>query len=497
MSDRPQPKAAQPGAVQPAAVRNFVRDFVELQPRGGVAAVTVSASEGRRVWTFAELAGAAAALTGVFASHGVRRGSTVLTLLGHRVEYVLSILACLRMGAAVLPCSEQLRPKDLELRLRQARPALVVCDVRNRAVLDEAAPDCPVIDVGDGIATPRGAPAPAVDLGPTDPAFVLFTSGTSGEPKLVTHGQRYVWGQRLQARDWLGARPGELVWSSAAPGWSKSARNTFIAPWLCGARALLQDARFDPSERLATMRREQVNVLCMAPTEYRLIAAHGPIENVPSLRRLVTAGEPLGSAATQTWREQTGLVIADGYGQTETGHLAGVRPGREAPAGSMGLPLPGIVMELVDGELTVDPQTVPTFFLGYGGEPVPAGPWHTGDRVRQDEHGWLYFEARVDDVILSAGYRIGPAEVELALSGHPAVREVAVIGVPDATRGEIVTAVVVLREGYVGSDKLVADLQAHAKAETAPYKYPRQVSFVDALPKTTSGKIHRAALRQP
>jgi acetyl-CoA synthetase len=421
----------------------------------------------------------------------------VLTLVGNRVEYVLSILACLRIGAAVLPCSEQLRPKDLGLRLRRASPALVVCDVRNRSVLDEAAPDCPVLAVGDGIAIPRGPVAPAVDLAPLDPAFVLFTSGTSGEPKLVTHAQRYVWGQRLQAREWLAARPGELVWSTAAPGWSKSARNTFIAPWLCGARALLQDGRFDPSERLATVRREQVNVLCMAPTEYRLIATHGPIAGMPSLRRLVTAGEALGSTATQTWRERTGLVIADGYGQTETGHLAGVRPGCNAPAGSMGRALPGIAIEIVDGELTVDPQTVPTFFLGYDGEPVPSGPWHTGDRVRQDEQGWLYFEARVDDVIVSAGYRIGPAEVELALSGHPAVREVAVIGVPDATRGEIVSAVVVLRDGYVASDALAADLQAHAKAETAPYKYPRQVSFVEALPKTNSGKIHRAALRQP
>jgi acetyl-CoA synthetase len=162
----------------------------------------------------------------------------------------------------------------------------------------------------------------------------------------------------------------------------------------------------------------------------------------------------------------------------------------------MGRPLPGVAVEIVAGELVVDPATVPTFFLGYdgGGQPLDQ-PWHTGDQVRQDADGWLYFEARVDDVIVSAGYRIGPAEVESTLSGHPSVREVAVIGTPDPDRGEVVTAVVVLRDGYGASDELAAELQDYVKAETAPYKYPRVVRFVAELPKTHSGKIHRAALR--
>jgi acyl-coenzyme A synthetase/AMP-(fatty) acid ligase len=161
----------------------------------------------------------------------------------------------------------------------------------------------------------------------------------------------------------------------------------------------------------------------------------------------------------------------------------------------MGRPLPGVCVEIVDGELTVDPSTVPTFFLGYDGAPAPPGRWHTGDQVRQDEDGWLYFEARTDDVIVSAGYRIGPAEVESTLLGHPAVREAAVIGLPDADRGEVVAAVVVLRAGWAASGALARELQEFVKAETAPYKYPRQLRFVDALPKTNSGKIHRAALR--
>jgi acetyl-CoA synthetase len=333
------------------------------------------------------------------------------------------------------------------------------------------------------------------DLGELDPAFILFTSGTSGEPKLVTHGQRYVWGQRVQAEHWLGAQPGELVWSTAAPGWSKSARNAFLAPWFRGAVSLLQDRRFDAAERLETVRREGVGVLCMAPTEYRLIAADGPIVDVPSLRRLVTAGEPLGVPALRAWQEQTGLSIADGYGQTETGHLVGVAPGDLAPPGSMGRPLPGVRAHVVDGELCVEPASVPTFFLGYDGESVGAGLWHTGDRVRTDDDGWLFFEARADDVIVSAGYRIGPAEVESTLLGHPAVRECAVIGEPDDARGQVVTAVIVLRAGYRPSDELVRDVQDFVKTETAPYKYPRRVRFTSELPKTTSGKIARSALR--
>jgi acyl-coenzyme A synthetase/AMP-(fatty) acid ligase len=477
---------------------NFVRDVVAARPRDELAVVALAADGTRREWTFGELVDASAALAGHFVARGVQRGSVVLTVVGNKIEYVLAILAGLRIGAPVLPCSEQLRPKDVALRLRKADPALVLCDVRDRAVVAAAQPSCPVLDVPDEALFAGAGAAPAyAELNDLDPAFVLFTSGTTGEPKLVTHGQRYVRGQRLQATEWMAAQPGELVWSTAAPGWSKSARNSFIAPWLGGAAALLQDERFDPARRLATIRAEQVNVLCMAPTEYRLIAAAGPIGPLPSLRRAITAGEALGVPAHQTWREQAGLSISDGYGQTETGQLTGVRPGETAPPGSMGRALPGVSVEIVDGELVIDPATVPTFFLGYDGGSAPSGMWRTGDRVRQDDDGWLYFESRADDLIISAGYRIGPAEVESTLLGHAAVRECAVLGLPDEARGQIVAAAVVLRDGYRATDQLAAELQEFVRAETAPYKYPRRVWFVDELPKTTTGKIHRAALREP
>jgi acyl-coenzyme A synthetase/AMP-(fatty) acid ligase len=300
------------------------------------------------------------------------------------------------------------------------------------------------------------------------------------------------------------------VWCTAASGWSKSARNVFIAPWLSGACALLHDGRFDPHERLELLAAERVNVLCMAPTEYRVIAKRATLGELPDLRALLAAGEALNPDVLQAWLEGTGLAIRDGYGQTETGQLTGISSSERARPGSMGRALPGVGLSVAEGELIADPRTVPTFFLGYLGEQVDhgedgtwsvadrrlAGPWRTGDLVRRGEDGWLYFEGRDDDVIISAGYRIGPFEVESALVAHPAVAEAAAVAAPDEERGAVVRAVVVLRDGgYSPSPELAHELQEHVKRETAPYKYPRIVDFAAELPKTSSGKIRRAALR--
>ncbi|HTY97413.1 MAG TPA: AMP-binding protein, partial [Solirubrobacteraceae bacterium] len=394
------------------------------------------------------------------------------------------------------------------------RPALIIADERNRAELERAAPEAEVLLIPDeGLFA--GDPAPAVELEPEEPALITFTSGTAGEPKAVVHAQRYLLGQRLQASSWLAPAPGELVWCTAASGWSKSARNVFMAPWLAGAVALLHDARFDPHERLELLDRERVNVLCMAPTEYRVIAKRAELRPLAHLRGMVAAGEALNPEVLRTWEQATGLQIRDGYGQTETGQLTGSLPGERARPGSMGRALPGVQLEIEDGELVLDPASDPTFFLGYLGEQVrreerpgdghpswsvaPAGHWprwHTGDRVRRDEEGWLYFEGRADDVIVSAGYRIGPFEVESALVAHPAVAEAAAVAAPDEERGSVVRAVVVLRDGAPPpGPELVRELQEHVKRETAPYKYPRVVEFAAELPKTASGKIKRAELR--
>ena len=470
---------------------NFVRDVVEAAPPARTAVVALGPEGSRRTLSFGELVDRSARLAGTLAARGVRRGDVVMTVIGNRPEWVMALLACFRIGAVALPCSEQLRARDLRHRAELARPRAVVCDSRDLPEVEKIGFDGPLAPVPDERLF-DSAPAPAAELGPEEPALVVFTSGTAGHPKPIRHGQRYLTGQVIQAEHWFGARPGDLCWCTAASGWSKSARNTFIAPWLRGAAALLADDRFDPAARLATIEREQVQVLCMAPTEYRAIAKRAELRPLPSLRHAVAAGEPLDPEVVRVWREATGIEIHDGYGQTETGALTGMPIGPPVRPGSMGRPLPGFRLWVEDGELCVDPATVPTFFLD-GGD----GPWRTGDRVREDDDGYLWFEGRTDDVIISAGYRIGPFEVESALVSHPAVAEAAAVAAPDEERGAVVRAVVVLREGQAPGDSLAARLQEHVKERTAPYKYPRIVEFADALPKTPSGKIRRSALRSP
>jgi acetyl-CoA synthetase len=479
---------------------NFARDVVDAAPAGDRALVEISRAGERRAWTFGEVADASARLAGTLVARGVGRGDVVMTLIGNRPEWVLTMVACFRIGAVVLPCNEQLRAKDLRQRLAAARPKLIVADARNAGELAAAAPDetrTRVILIPDE-ALFSSEPAPAIELAATDPCLITFTSGTTGEAKGIVHGQRYLAGQLLQATHWLGGRAGDLVWCTAASGWSKSARNAFIAPWLTGAAALVHDARFDPAQRLEILAAEQVNVLCMAPTEYRVIAKRVQLAPVPSLHGLVAAGEALNPEVLRAFKEAMGIEIRDGYGQTETGQLTGVPAGGAVRPGSMGRPLPGIALEVDDGELVMtDPRTDPTFFVAtLDGPPSPEDrPWRTGDRVAADEDGYLYFEGRTDDVIISAGYRIGPFEVESALVSHGAVAEAAVVAAPDQERGAVVRAVVVLRDGFSPSDALVTELQDHVKHETAPYKYPRIVDFAPELPKTASGKVQRAVLR--
>jgi acetyl-CoA synthetase len=507
---------------------NFARDALHRRDPRDLALLELARDGSRREWSFGEVADRTARLAGTLRRLGVDRGDVVMTLVGNRPEWVLSMLACFRIGAVVLPCTEQLRAKDLRLRIDAVDPALIVSDVRNREELEAALAPAGAYASGATQAGTRvpvayvpdeslfeGEPAAPVELDAEDPCLITFTSGTAGEPKAVVHAQRYLDGQRVQAEHWLGASVGELVWCTAASGWSKSARNVFIAPWLSGAAALLHDARFDPDERLELLEREHVSVLCMAPTEYRVIAKRATLRPLAHLRGMVAAGEALNPEVLRAWHEATGLEIRDGYGQTETGQTTGTPLHTAARPGSMGRALPGIGLEIVDGELTVDPASVPTFFLGYLGEHVRSarpgegerrswqiedrraqGPWHTGDRVARDEDGWLYFEGRADDVIVSAGYRIGPFEVESALVSHPAVAEAAAVSAPDEERGAVVRAIVVLRgEQYVPSPELARELQEHVKRVTAPYKYPRIVEFVAELPKTASGKVKRAELR--
>jgi acyl-coenzyme A synthetase/AMP-(fatty) acid ligase len=491
---------------------NFIEEVMEAAPASRLGIVAIDAEGIRREWYYGELIARSAGLSGAMAARGVERRDVVMTLVGSRIEWVLAMLACFRMGAVAMPCNPQLRRHDLQLRVNAADPKLCIGENGLLAELPDGVSSMTLSEVTDALDedVPQETPADVADLDPDEPAVTIFTSGTTGEPRGVVYPQRYLLGQRLQAEHWFGAREGELAWCTAAPGWSKSTRNVFIAPWLEGAAALIHDARFDPAERLQIIERERVNVLCQAPTEYRMLAKRAELRPIPSLRRVVSAGEPLNPEVIRLFRERMGVAIGDGYGQTETGPVTGMRPDEDDPArdGSMGRPLPGIEVRIAEpdgaiegrpteGELQVRPETVPTFFSHYlDAAPFDGEWWPTGDHVRQDEDGYLWFEGRDDDIIITAGYRVGPFEVESALVSHPAVAEAAAIPAPDEERGSVVRAIVVLADGEP-SERLAAELQEHVKRVTAPYKYPRIVEFADSLPKTSSGKIRRAELRRP
>ncbi len=479
---------------------NFIDDVIQKFPFSQEAVIAIDPDGRRETHHFSHLFARSMGLSGAMLEQGVRRGDVVMILTGSRIEFVISMLACFRMGAVALPMNPQLTAADLAFRVSATNPSLAIGESR---YLENIGSGVPGLDMDDLARIfdedlDQATPAKTAKLDPGDPALIVFTSGSTGEPKGVIHPQSYLLGQSTQAEHWLGAAPGDLVWCTAAPGWSKSSRNSFIAPWLRGAKALLVDGRFDPATRLEIARREGVNVLCQAPTEYRILAKRTDLEPVPGLRRMVSAGEALNAEVIDAFREGTGLEIADGYGQTETGQVTGMRPtdtvaGRE---GSMGRPLPGIETRIVHGELQVRASTSPTFFAGYiDGTRFEGEWWATGDIVTEDEHGYMFHEGRNDDVISSSGYRIGPVEVESALLTHPAVIEAAAVAAPDEERGSVVKAFIVLRDG-VDTDGLVADIQEHCRHRTAPYKYPRQVEFIDELPKTSSGKIKRSELRE-
>jgi acetyl-CoA synthetase len=482
---------------------NLIEDLMERSPASRLGIVAVDAEANRRDWHFGELVACSAGLSGAFAARGVRRGDVVMTLAGNRIEWVLALLACWRMGAVALPCNTMLRRHDLEHRVAAADPRLCVGEEALLGELPEGVPVMTMAEVARVLDEdlPQATPAAVEEMGPEDPALIVFTSGTTGEPRGVVHAYRYLLGQRAQAEHWFGSRPGDLAWCTTATGWSKSARNVFLAPWITGAAAVIHDGRFEPAERLDFAEALGVNVLCQAPTEYRMLARRTQLRPLPRLRRMVSAGEPLDPETIAAFNEATDLEPADGYGQTETGHVTANLVGEPVRQGSMGKPLPGIETRIVEGELQLRAASSPTFFSHYlDGERFEGEWWRTGDLVREDEDGYLYFEGRGGDIILSAGYRIGPTEVESALLSHPAVADAAAVAAPDPERGAVVRAIVVLRNGApsdsASSEELVRDLQEHCKRETAPYKFPRLVEFADELPKTSSGKIKRAQLRQ-
>jgi acyl-coenzyme A synthetase/AMP-(fatty) acid ligase len=491
---------------------NFARDVVEQQDAERLAIRFYDRTGRVRDLTFGMVSDRAARWAGVLRSRGVLPGDRVLVLIGKTPEWHAVLLAALKVGAVTIPCSEMLRAKDLDFRVRHSGAGLLVADPGCREEV-EAMTEAPEVVYVDE--TELGDPDIATaDTAAEHPAFILYTSGTTKDPKGVVHAHRYTWAKRAQAEGWLDTKPGDLVWCTAGTGWAKSIWNVLLGPWSCGAGVVLHEGGFDPEERFRLIESLGPTVLCQAPTEYRLMAKLEGLAgyDLSRVRHMVSAGEPLNPEVIRTFDEAFKRTIHDGYGQTENTLLVGNFPGAEIQPGSMGLPAPGYDVRVIDDDGRETPVgdegdialrgDAPALFTGYWNAPeetaaVYRGEWYvTGDRAVRDEDGYLWFTGRADDVILSAAYRIGPFEVESALLEHAAVAESAVVGKPDPDRGQIVKAFVVLRSGRDGDAALVSELQDHCKQVTAPYKYPREIEFVTEIPKTRSGKIRRVELRK-
>jgi acyl-coenzyme A synthetase/AMP-(fatty) acid ligase len=493
---------------------NFARDVVERA--SGAAMLFVDRDGRRRSLTFEEISADAGRWTHLLRRRGLERGDRLLVLVGKRPEWHAVMLAALKAGAVAIPCSDQLRARDLAFRSRHSGARLLVAERTAQDEIDRMDDSPPTLYLDEAEASLADEPesAPTEDTSSGDPAFILYTSGTTKDPKGAVHTHGYCHAKRMQAERWLDARPEDLVWCSASTGWAKSIWNVLLGPWSRGAQIVLHEGGFDPEERFELIGELGVSVLCQAPTEFRLMAKIGDLDrfDLSRVRHAVSAGEPLNPEVIKTFEESFGITIHDGYGQTENTLLVGNFPGMEIRPGSMGVPSPGHRMGVVDdagdelgpgeeGDIALHGRP-PTLFAGYWEAPdetaaVFRGDWYvTGDRAFCDDDGYFWFTGRADDVILTAAYRVGPFEVESALLEHAAVAESAVIGKPDPDRGQIVKAFVVLRPGHNAGDDLVRELQEHAKRVTAPYKYPREIEFVEELPKTRSGKIRRVELRK-
>ena len=464
---------------------------------------------------------------------GVRKGDRVFVMLPRIPEWYITMLGLIKLGAVPMPATVLCTAKDVEYRVDRAEATVAITDLENAPKVEEAAGNCSSLKrlllVGGAkrgwvsYESEMAKASPRLDgVEPTrsdDPLMIYFTSGTVGFPKMVLHTQAsYALAHVVTANFWHDLKPTDLHWAISDTGWAKLAYGKLFGQWTVGAAVLQHNARgrFDGPLTLRILEKYGVTSFCAPPTAYRMLVLEDLKKyDLRELRHCTGAGEPLNPEVMKVWEEGTELTIYDGYGQTETVLLVANYRCLPVKPGSMGKPIPGFQIGVLDDDgeelppreegqiaVKVKPQRPVGLFQEYWKDPEAMersfqGDWYlTGDKAYKDEDGYFWFVGRNDDVIKSAGYRIGPFEVESALLEHPSVAESAVVASPDPIRGNIVKAFVILKPGYVPSDELVLSLQEHVRKTTAPYKYPRAIEFVTELPKTISGKIRRVELRR-
>lgn len=497
----------------------------------------VDDAENTRDITFKQLNDAASRVANALKAHGVKKGDRVMLVLYRRLEWWEALMGLHKLGAVAIPAPAQLTPHDIEYRLNKARVKAVIVDSSVTSRMDEARPTCPdlqvMVQVGagellqdwedyyqmlsgvsDDFPKPQGAELACGN----DPLLIFFSSGTTGMPKMVLHNHYYPLGHYLTGVYWHNLHPGDLHLTVADTGWGKAVWGKSYGQWMAGSTVFVYDYRgkFEPQSLLRVMSKGGVTSFCAPPTIYRFLIREDVSKfDLSRLKYCTTAGELLNESVFHDWQELTGLDIHEGYGQTETTLIIVTLPCMEPKPGSLGKPAPGWKICLLnedgeetppgeEGEICVKVSGKLPFglFIEYFDDQERTdsvwhdGWYHTGDKAWQDEDGYYWFLGRVDDLIKSSGYRIGPFEVESALVAHEAVIEAAVTGVPDPVRGQVVKATVVLAPGYNASDELTKELQEHVKKYTAPYKYPRRIEYVSELPKTISGKIKRGEIRE-
>ncbi|MCD1295034.1 acetyl-CoA synthetase [Methanocella sp. CWC-04] len=518
---------------------NFAFDVVDViaqETPDKIALIWCDDNDAEKIITFADMKLMSDRAANFFKNLGIKKGDGVMVALKGRYEFWYCILGLHKIGAITIPATHMLTKKDLVYRIELADIKMVVAADDKSLIksVDEAQKDCADIlkikavvngkhdgwidfdseieKAGDDFVRPSGNEAVKNE----DVSLLYFTSGTTSLPKMVIHNFVYPLGHMLTAKYWQNVIDDGLHFTVADTGWAKAVWGKIYGQWIAGTAVFVYDYEvFNPQKLLKKLEQYKVTTFCAPPTIYRFMINEDMTKfDFSNLKYCVVAGEPLNPEVYNKFLKYTGLKLMEGFGQTEMTVAVATYPWIDPKPGSMGKPSPGYNIELInldgkpcevgeEGEIvinTVKGIPVGLFDGYYRDEKKTSSVWnngyyHTGDMAWMDEDGYLWFVGRSDDVIKSSGYRIGPFEVESALIQHPAVIECAITAVPDEIRGQVVKATVVLRKGYEPGDALRKELQDHVKKVTAPYKYPRIVEFVPALPKTISGKIRRVEIR--